>query len=105
MRRGPGSTAWPLAAPFAFVGRVLTRRSPRHRAMAGHGGSRPALLESGVFLLADAVAHLGGFLELQVAGVLVHLLLQLGELRRQLARRQRGVVLDLLRHLLSLAPA
>src|SRR5690606_2989181 len=47
---------------------------------------------------ADLVAYPGGVLELQVPGVLVHLLLQRLELRRQPGRVERRIVLGLVGH-------
>src|SRR5690606_28277142 len=61
--------------------------------------------QRGILEPPDLVAHAGGLLELQVAGVLVHLLLQRLELRHGLGRVERGVVLALLRHAALLAAA
>src|SRR5690606_51141 len=52
--------------------------------------------ERGLADLADLVAHPRRFLELEVAGVLVHLLLQRLEPGRQPGRIERGVVFGLL---------
>src|SRR5690606_10583293 len=79
-------------APFVLsVG--AKRRSRRTPLRLRFATLRANGLETCLAQPADLVADAGGVLEFQVAGVLVHLLLQRLDLRRLLGRRQPQVFL------------
>src|SRR5690606_9560894 len=101
----PGMTAFPVPGGRCisreFDEKLAAEAAPTRASGPGISGpdaQTPSPHQRGILEPPDLVAHAGGFLELQVAGVLVHLLLQRLELRHGLGRVERGVVLALLRH-------
>src|SRR5690606_32577433 len=68
---------------------------------AVRGASGHRIAEAGGADMVDLVAKTRRFLELEIAGVLVHLLFHFLELAQQLVLRQREIAVGLLRHLLQ----
>src|SRR3546814_12940127 len=108
IRRPPRSTRTATLLPYTtlFRSRGYAPDAPRGRGpgaanSSGSGaksrrGRSPDLRQHCVFQAADLVAYAGGVFELQVAGVLVHLLLQRLEPGHGLGRIHGGVILGLL---------